>query len=208
MMLDATSDLIDGERERDGRAERDVETVRAVLAGDVDRFSELVDRYGGLVFSIVGRRVLADEVETVAQETFLRAYRSLSHFSLKKPFERWLTTIALRSCCDFWRKHGRRRSAVVEGTNSAEVEWFDGLVANWSGEAWELENKRKDLLELLDHALERLRAEDRMVLELTYFDGLTMKEAAVKLNWSVSNVKIRAMRARFKLRRILSKLMK
>jgi len=51
--------------------------------------------------------------------------------------------------------------------------------------------------------LAKLRAEDRMVIELVYFEGLSVKEAAKLLGWSVANVKIRSFRARKKLEKTL-----
>ena len=63
---------------------------------------------------------------------------------------------------------------------------------------------RKEAGELLDWALSRLSAENRMVLELLYLEGLSVKEAADLLGWSVANVKVRAFRSR----RILEKLLK
>ena len=58
--------------------------------------------------------------------------------------------------------------------------------------------------ELLDWVLGRLSAEDRMVLELVYLEGLTGKEAADLLGWSVANVKVRSFRSRKKLEKILA----
>ena len=65
-------------------------------------------------------------------------------------------------------------------------------------------NSQKEAVELLGRALHRLSPEDRMALEMVYLDGLSGKEAAVLLGWSVANVKIRLFRARKKLRKILA----
>ena len=65
-------------------------------------------------------------------------------------------------------------------------------------------NLQKEAGELLGRALDRLSPEDRMVLEMVYLEGLSGKEAAGLLGWSVANVKIRLFRSRKKLRKILA----
>ena len=61
----------------------------------------------------------------------------------------------------------------------------------------------KEAGEILEWALERLSPEDRMVLELVYLEGLSGKEAAAQLGWSVANVKIRSFRSRRRLEKLL-----
>jgi RNA polymerase sigma-70 factor, ECF subfamily len=61
---------------------------------------------------------------------------------------------------------------------------------------------------MLDWAMDRLSPEDRMVVELIYLEGLSGKEAADLLGWSVANVKVRAFRSRNKLRKLLSETIK
>jgi RNA polymerase sigma-70 factor (ECF subfamily) len=56
----------------------------------------------------------------------------------------------------------------------------------------------------LDWALDRLSAEDRMVLELVYLEGLSVKETAELLGWSVANVKVRSHRSRKKVEKLLT----
>ena len=64
----------------------------------------------------------------------------------------------------------------------------------------------KDTKELLNWTLEKLSVEDRTLIEMIYFEGHSMKEAAEVLNWGSSKTKVRAMRARSKMRKILTKL--
>ncbi len=60
--------------------------------------------------------------------------------------------------------------------------------------------------EVLEWALGKLSAEDRMVLELVYLEGLSCKEAAKQLGWTLANVKVRSFRSRNKLKKLLLKL--
>ena len=66
---------------------------------------------------------------------------------------------------------------------------------------------QKEAAELLDWALANLSAEDRMVVELIYLEGLTGKEAADLLGWSIANVKVRAFRSRKRLKKLLKETM-
>jgi RNA polymerase sigma-70 factor, ECF subfamily len=86
----------------------DNEIIQHVLSGQSRAFEILLERYAPVVFGIVGRHVPQAQVEDVAQEVFIRAYRSLSSYTGQSQFNRWLSKIAVRSCCDYWRSHRAR----------------------------------------------------------------------------------------------------
>ena len=83
-------------------------------------------------------------------------------------------------------------------------EWLEKVVSNRSDQAFTDRDSQKKAAEVLNWALDRLSPEDRMVLELIYLEGLSGKEAADLLGWSVANVKVRSLRARRKLRNLLA----
>ena len=83
-------------------------------------------------------------------------------------------------------------------------EWLENFTSNRSGQSFDDKDSQKKARELLDWALDRLSPEDRMVLELVYLEGLSGREAADLLGWSVANVKVRSLRARRKLRNLLA----
>src|SRR5262245_37002426 len=91
-----------------GEAEREeIRLVRAVLDGAPDAFSELVRLHQRRVFRLVGRFFRRrEDVEDVAQDVFLTAWRKLSTYRADSPFEHWLTRICLNRCYD----HLRRRA--------------------------------------------------------------------------------------------------
>ena len=76
----------------------DLEIIRRVLNGEVDRFEELIARYRQHVAKITNRHVPPDRVAEVAHDVFVRAYTRLSSFSGQTPFEHWLSGIAVRTC--------------------------------------------------------------------------------------------------------------
>lgn len=180
----------------------DLEIVRRVLQGQVDDFAELIARHQQHVARIVGRHVPADHVGEVAHEVFIRAYGGLSGFSAESPFDHWLAGIAIRTCYDFWRARHRDELPVSDLTDDHQ-QWMDRVLAAESDERFREETGRREAKDVLDWALQHLSAEDRLVLTLVHLEGLSVREAAHKLDWSVANVKVRAHRARRALRKLL-----
>jgi RNA polymerase sigma-70 factor (ECF subfamily) len=83
-------------------------------------------------------------------------------------------------------------------------DWLEKVISDQSSRLFNEQSSQKEAREVLDWALDRLSPEDRMVLELVYLEGLSGKEAAELLGWSVANVKIRSHRSRKKLRKLLT----
>jgi RNA polymerase sigma-70 factor, ECF subfamily len=185
----------------------DDEIIRRVVTGHVNAFEVLLQRYRSLVFGIVIRHVPPDSTEDVAQEVFVRAYQSLPIYAAKSSFSRWLTTIAVRSCCDFWRKHKRNREIPLSALTEEHQKWLDDVLAPQSREDFREQAGRREGEEVLRCALDRLSAEDRMVLSLVHLEGLSVREAAKMLDWSMVKTKVRAHRARRDMRRIILELL-
>lgn len=180
----------------------DLEIIRRVLQGEIDRFAELIARYQQHVAKITNRHVPSDHVAEVAHDVFVRAYTSLSTFSGKTPFEHWLSGIAVRTCYDFWRAR-RRQELPVSSLATEHQAWMDHVLATESDEQFRGQAKRQEAAELLQWALGHLSAENRLVLTLVHLDGYSVREAAGLLGWTVVNVKVRAYRARQMLRALL-----
>lgn len=84
---------------------------------------------------------------------------------------------------------------------------MDDAVSERSMALLDREESARHARELLDRALSRLSPEDRMVIEIVHIEERPVKEAAVALGWSAGNVKVRALRARRKLRGILGEML-
>ena len=146
-------------------AECDLDVITRVLGGDREAFEILLRRHGDRVFKIVARRVRAEDVESVAQEVFVAAFRSLRTYAGRQPFENWLACIARRRCCDYWRCQERR---VPTATLPLEVDqrtWLEQVSSGLSVEAFERECERKEAADVMQAALSRLAAEDRALIE-------------------------------------------
>jgi len=182
----------------------DTEIIRQVLSGDVNAFETLITRYQSHVFAIVRRHVPKDMADDMAQDAFIRAYQGLSGFTGKSGFKGWLSGIAIRTCYDFWRKAYRMKEVPVSQLTDAHREWLENAISDDAAAIFDKHGRQSEAIEILDWAMAQLSAEDRMIVNLIYFEGLSHKEAGALLGWSIPNVKIRAWRARKKLQKIFT----
>ena len=158
--------------------------VAAAKRGEEEAFTELVKRHEQRVFKLASRFFRQrHEVEDAAQETFLTVWRKLHTYAGRAPFEHWLTRICLNCCYARLRKKKR-----LEEPLEADVP----VAASDPGAAVEV-----------DRLLARLAPADRFVLLLLHGEGRSVAEIAERLGWSRTNVKVRAHRARKRLRRLL-----
>jgi RNA polymerase sigma-70 factor, ECF subfamily len=190
-----------------GNEQLDVDIISRVIEGDVNAFEVLIARYRSLVFGILLKHVPPDRAEEVAQDTFVEAFRSLGSFSSRSPFKHWLSKIAVRCCYNFWREQYGNKEIPASSFSEDAGKWLDDVLAADSREAFEREAASNDAAEVLAYAMDKLSAEDRMVLTLVHLDGYSVKEAANLLGWSLVLVKVRAHRSRNKLRKIISELL-
>ena len=182
----------------------DAEIIRRIIDGDVNSFEHLLKRYQDYVLRIVTKHIPYNEVEEMAQEVFVRAYQALPGFKQEGSFRQWLSAIAVRTCYDFWRKRYRSRELPMSDLSENHQGWLEKTLSNQSDKSFHEKGREKEARELLDWALSKLSARDRMVIELVYLEGLSVKEAAGLLGWSVSNVKVRSFRSRKKLKTLLT----
>jgi RNA polymerase sigma-70 factor, ECF subfamily len=188
-------------------ANKDDAIIARVLGGDTNAFERLVSKYKTHVFRIVGRHVPAGRVEETAQDVFIRAFRGLSGFRGDSGFKPWLSAIAIRASYDCLRRDYRSRE--ISFTDMTEDDQPDPQypAAKYSLHLHAEQRRKAAIRELLDEAMAKLKPQEKIVLELVYLEGCSMREASDLLGWSVANVKIRSYRGRKKLNAILKKLM-
>jgi RNA polymerase sigma-70 factor (ECF subfamily) len=182
----------------------DAEIVRQVVSGNVNAFEQLLKKYQNRVLIIIKRHLPREHVLDTAQDVFIRVYRSLGTFKGERNFDQWLSTIALRTCYDFWRKHSKFREFPMSSFTEKHQAWLEESLSGNASQSFHESGSKKEAKEVLDWALDRLSAEDRMVLELVYLEGHSVKEAARLLGWTTANVKVRSFRSRRKLYNLLS----
>lgn len=183
----------------------DIKIIRRVLNGDVNAFESLLIRHKDTVLKIVKKHVPYNDIEETTHNVFLRAYQSLPSFKGKSGFKQWLSSIAVRTCYDFWRRTYRSREVSMSSLTEKHQNWLEQVITEQSDQSINEKGSQNEARELLDWALGMLSAEDRMVMELVYLEGLSGKEAADLLGWTVANVKVRCFRSRKKLEKILEK---
>ncbi len=182
----------------------DIKAITRVIEGDVNAFEYLLKKYKHHVIKIVHKHLPYDQVEETAHDVFIRAYRSLPTFKGKGSFKQWLSGIAVRTCYDFFRKKYRTREIPMSAFSDRHQKVLGNIMSDQSCVDYTEKSNQKEIRELLDQALDKLTPEDRMVMELVYFEGFSGKEAAELLGLSVANVKIRSFRSRKKLRKLLA----
>ncbi|MDX1919815.1 MAG: RNA polymerase sigma factor [Candidatus Caenarcaniphilales bacterium] len=189
--------------------QEDKEIIKRVLSGEINCFEQIIDRYQNYTFKIVSNSLPANKVEEVCHEIFIRVYKSLSSFRGESSFKSWFTRIVSRSCVDYWRKNSKILELPLSDLENNESESegdsaFNSLEFEASKEAHFKKLEREELADLLKRAMENIAPEDKIVLTLTHLEGYSIEECANFLGWQPSKVKVRAHRARHKLREILS----
>ena len=167
--------------------------IEKVLAGQTNYFSFIVERYQDIVFSIA-LKVLKnrEDAEEMAQESFLKAYRSLAKFKGKSRFSTWLYRITYYTCISETRKKKHRFV-------SADDVQITGEAAEMNPEGFPEENRAK----YIQAALKKLPEEEYTLVLLYYFEEQTVEEISTVTGLSVSNTKVRLYRIRKKLEPLL-----
>lgn len=185
----------------------DARILKAIRAGDVDAYARLMTKYEGRVSGIVSGHAPRERVSELTHEVFVRAYRSLAGYRGDSPFGHWLAKVTVRTCHDFWRTEYRRRERPESELSDECRAFAEEVAAMETSEAAEESASRQEARELLAWAMDQLSPTDRMVVTLTHLEERPVAEAAELLGISVPNVKVRAFRARKKLRDLLGHVM-
>lgn len=175
--------------------------IDRILSGDRNAFSHIIKKYKMYIFKIVNRHIPYQDTEEVAHDAFIRIYESLAQFKGPSGFRQWMAAITTRTCYDYWRHAYRSKEVPMSSLGDEHREWLDRVAAG--PESLDDAARQAEAREVLEYALSKLSAEDRMVLELVYLEGLSIREAADLLGFSTANVKIRSFRTRKKLQRLL-----
>lgn len=163
--------------------------VEQARRGDRVAFGHLVRAYQRPVFNLTYRMLgNTEEAEDAAQETFLRAYAGLKHYSPEHKFSTWLFSIANHHCIDRLRK---RRVTLVSMDDNPVLENLVGETVQPEGNALAQERNRE-----MQRLLDQLEPEYRMPLVLRYWEDYSYEEIAAALDLTVAAVKSRLFRAR------------
>ena len=177
-------------------SEEDNRDIAAAKNGDGDAFGRLVRRYQTVIATQM-RRFSRDSAicEELVHDVFVEAYISLRGFRGQAPWLHWLRRIAVRVGYRFWTK----RKNLREKVSLSDGDWLclQGRAPPPSDAT--------EAAEQVQAALSRLPPADRLILTLIYLDGCTISEAASRGGWTVAGAKLRAFRARSRLKQVIDR---
>lgn len=194
-VLNAASILLATKPTTSGTTSTDDEAdLAAIRLGDSEAFRRIVERHQAEI-ALQMRRFTRDsnERDSLVHDVFVEVFVSLSKFHGRSPFEHWLRKIAVRVGYRFWKRRERqRRSPLLSSEQWSQLrESVAEPLANTAA------------AELVHDLLAMLSPPDRLVLTLIYLDGCSMSEAAERAGWTTLGTKVRASRARQKLRDLI-----
>ncbi|AXT56134.1 RNA polymerase sigma factor [Aquimarina sp. AD1] len=170
--------------------------IKQVLEGDVNAFSTLVERYQNLVYTVIYRIVRnKEEAEEIAQDTFIKAYKSLSNYRGEAKFSTWLYTIAYRKSLDAIKT--KKRFVATELIE----EISEGEVTNVNDALSYLQDKERK--QIISDSILKLPEEEAVIVTLYYFEEKSVKEIKAIVGITENNIKIKLYRSRKKLYSIL-----
>lgn len=179
-----------------GDREVDQQLVERAQRGDKAAFEMLVVKYQRKLVRLLSRFIRdPTEVEDVAQEAFIKAYRALPSFRGDSAFYTWLYRIGINTAKNYLVAMGRRAPTVSE-TESADSEGSEesGQVPDYNTPENELMSRQ--IAETVNRAVEELPEELRTAITLRELEGLSYEEIASIMNCPIGTVRSRIFRAR------------
>jgi RNA polymerase sigma factor (sigma-70 family) len=172
----------------------DSEIISQVLSGDQQAFAGLVNRYQNYVFTLVLRFTKSrEDAEELAQDIFIKAYRSLADFRGASKFSTWLYTIVNNTCITFLRK---KKLEVHSLDNEKVFELADNLDSGFSANQVE----QKSRITMVNKAISFLGPDDAAIITLFYKGEQSLEEIAEVLGVEINTAKVRLHRARARLK--------
>jgi RNA polymerase sigma-70 factor (ECF subfamily) len=180
------------------------ELVAAALQGDEDAARELVRSLYPLVAKLVrAHRPVRSAEEDLCQMIFIKILQKLSQFSGTVPLEHWVARIAINTCINQIQAE-KARPELREADLSEEQA---SVLHNLAATTEELgPDQAFASRQLVDHLMNALKPAERLVIDLMYLQERSVAEIRQVTGWSAALVKVRAFRARQKMRQLLSNL--
>jgi RNA polymerase sigma factor (sigma-70 family) len=178
--------------------------VAAALQHDDEAARALVRRLYPLVAKIVrAHRAHRTAEEDLCQMIFIRVFQKLSQFSGHVPLEHWVSRIAVNTCLNQIESE-KVRPELRHADLSVEEQ---AVVENLAASSEELApDQRFASRQLVDHLLGALKPVERLAIDLLYLQGRSVEEIRKITGWSAALVKVRAFRARQKMKQQLAKI--
>lgn len=179
-------------------SEREVDQalVERVQRGDKRAFELLVAKYQRKIFRLLSRLIRDPaEIEDVAQEAFIKAYRALPNFRGESAFYTWLYRIAINTAKNHLVAQGRRAPTTTE-TDVEDAENFDDADQLRDVNTPESMLQSRQVGEAVNRAIEKLPEDLRTAIVLRELEGLSYEEIAESMSCPIGTVRSRIFRAR------------
>jgi RNA polymerase sigma factor (sigma-70 family) len=179
----------------------DIAHIEQVLSGNPGAFAYIVDHHKdkafNLAFRICGNR---EDAEEIAQDSFLKAFRSLNGFKMKSSFATWFYRIVYNTSISYVRV---RKKGILS------LEDFPADATDFIGDNSNEDNAEKEYRNaLIGFALQKINEEERGLITLYYYEEMNTDEISDITGISKSNIKVRLFRARQKMIDIVEKVEK
>ncbi len=171
--------------------------IHQIKNGDSKAFEVLVNQYKNMVFSIALKMVANKEnAEEVAQDSFIKVFKSIKNFKGDSKFSTWLYRITYNTSLDYIKKNKKHKQNynLDEITLNQIIETENALE----------QLEKEEFKQLIKKCLYQLKEEDQVILTLYYFEDLSLQEIAVIINKNYNQVRTNLHRSRKKLAIILN----
>ncbi len=166
---------------------------------------KLVERLHPLVLRIVrAHRPQRMAEEDLCQEVFMSLFASLAQYRGTVPFAHWVSRVAVNTCIDHLRRHRSRPELRWADLSAHEAAALEAMQAS---EAAPNAGQALAATDLLGKLLDALSPEDRLVIQWMELEERSVKEVCALTGWSAPLVKVRAFRARRKMRQQLDRIL-
>lgn len=172
--------------------------IDQIMAGDTNAFAVLVDRYKDLVFSLALKTLKnREEAEEVAQDSFIKVYKSIDKFRGESKFSTWLYKVTYNTCLDRLKKNKRESNLVpIDEFNERQLVAIESILDS-IGE--------KERNQMIQDCLKELPGEDSFLLTLYYFEEQSLEEISKIIGIKTNHIKVKLYRGRKKLAVILKR---
>jgi RNA polymerase sigma-70 factor (ECF subfamily) len=180
----------------------DIALIERVLGGDQSAYAELVRRHQRFVFTLAMRFAKnREDAEEIAQDSFIKAYRSLSAFQGNSKFTTWMYSIVYTTAMTFLRKKRVDTTSIDDENTYIQLESTHGSFDNNTAE-------KKSRSYYLNLAISQLLPDDAAIITLFYNGEQTLEEIAATMGMETNTVKVKLFRARQRLKDKLEGMLK
>jgi RNA polymerase sigma-70 factor (ECF subfamily) len=174
--------------------------IESIKNGDTKAYAQLVNRYKDMVFTLALRMLKhKEEAEEVAQDTFIKVFKSLDKFKGDSKFSTWIYKITYNTCLDRIKKNKKYlKDVAIDEFTFNKLDTIDNALDNLI---------KEEKHTLIKNCINKLPEDSSALLTLFYFEELSLEEISKIISVEANTVKVKLFRARKKLAVVLEQYM-